>query len=142
MVTITSILSATAAANTQQQLVQLVEQLCKPYNSSSTIQPVSSVTFTVGAVTVEPVTSGETTTYSAIVPINVTGYITYTPYGKCNSITKLFAEKFTVAFTGLTANPTTFTITTGMQTKGSANVKRCNKAYAYNINTAVTITAA
>ena len=142
MVTITSIPSATAAAGTQQQLVQLVEPLCKPFNDSSTIQPISSVTFTVGAVQVEPVTSGSTTTYSAIVPINVTGYITYRPYGKCGTVTKLFAEKFTVAFTGLTASPTTFTITTGMQTKGSANVKSCNKAYAYNINTAVTITAA
>ena len=141
MITIVPIPSATASATTEQLLVQLTEGLCQAYSTSATIQPQSSVSFIVGTPTIEPVTVGDDTTYSAMLPIDVIGQITYIPRGKQRAITKLFAETFTVGFTGLAAAPTAFNLTTGMQTKGPANVKNCNRAYGYNINTALTITA-
>lgn len=106
------------------------------------IQPQSSVTFTPGIATTKAITSGTTTTYSTILPILVTGSIVYQPKGTCRAVTKLFNETFSVAFTGLTTAPTNFTITEGIQTKYPSNIKCCNRAYEYDINTAITITAA
>lgn len=144
MVTITPMSTVPAVEGTENLLVQLTEGLCQAYSTSATIQPSHVVNFSIGAATIEPVTDGDTTTYSAIVPVTVTGQITYVPKGccPCKSVTRLFAESFTVGFTGLTAAPTTFNVTTGMSTSGPANVKSCNRAYGYNINTAITITAA
>lgn len=142
MITVTPIPAASASATTNQLLVQLTEQLCQPFNIASSIQPQSSVTFTAGTATTETVTVGSTTTYRSILPITVTGSIVYIPKGTCRAVTKLFTEKMTVAFVGLSTAPTTFTITQLMQTKEPANVKCCNRAYAYNINTAISITAA
>lgn len=56
-------------------------------------------------------------------------------------MTKLFAEQITVGFTGLTTSPTAFSVTTNMETTGPANIKSNNRAYGYNINTAITVTA-
>lgn len=142
MVTIVPIPSATASASSEQLLVQVTEGLCQAYSTSATIQPQSSLSFVVGTPSTESVTSGTTTTYNAIVPIDIIGQITYQAKNSTRVINKLFAETFTVGFTGLTAAPTTFTVTTGMQTTSPYNVKSCNRAYGYTINTAITITAA
>lgn len=141
MITITPIPSASASASSEQLLIQLNEGLCQAYSTSATVQPQSSISFIVGDAKIETVKGTSSNTYNAMVPIDVIGQITYLPKGKCKAITKLFAETFTVGFTGLTTAPTTFTITTGMQTTGPYNVKSCNRAYGYNINTAITITA-
>lgn len=141
MITILPIPSATASATTQRLLVQVNEVLCQAYSTSSSIQPQFSITFTPGTATIRNV-AGTTTTYDAIVPIVAKINITYVPKGKCKAITKLFTEIFNVGFTGLATSPTSFTITTGIQTSGASNIKSCNRAYGYNINTAITITAA
>lgn len=142
MVTVTSIPVATASATVNQLLVQLKEPLCQAYNTAASIQPQSSVTFTAGTATTQAVTVGAATTYSSILPITVTGSIVYLPKGSCRAVTKLFTETFSVAFTGLAAAPTNFTIATGIETTEPYNIKSCNRAYGYNINTAITVTAA
>ena len=139
MITLLPIQVGEAAVDNQQLLVQLTEALCQAYSTSSSIQPQYQVTFTPGIVTTEQNSSGTSTTYDAILPITITWSITYVPKNGCRAITKLFTETFTVGFTDLTTAPTSFAITTGMQTSGAANVKSCNKAYGYNINTAITI---
>jgi len=143
MITITPISTNPTTEGSEEMLVSLTEGLCQAYSTSATIQPSYVVNFTPGTATIEQVTVGTTTTYNAIVPITARGSITYLPKGNCpcNSVTKLFAETFNVGFTGLTTAPTAFTITTEMQTSGAANVKCCNRAYGYNINTAILITA-
>lgn len=141
MITILPIPVATPAADQQQLLVQLKEALCQAYCTSSGIRPTFNVTFTPGIATTRTV-SGTTTTYDVILPITVTGTITYRPKNCCNAVTRMFTETFNIGFTGLTTAPTTFTITTGLQTSSASNIKSCNRAYGYDINTAITVTAA
>lgn len=100
------------------------------------------MTFTPGTATTRTVPGTSASTYDAIVPITVSGTITYQPKGRCYAVTKMFSEIFTVAFVGLSSSPTRFTITQGLQTQYPSNIRCCNKAYEYDINTAVTITAA
>lgn len=142
MVTVTSIPVATASNTVNQLLVELREPLCQAMSASSMIQPQTSVTFTPGIATTRAITVDGTTTYSSILPILVTGSIVYQQKGTCRAVTKLFNETFSVAFTELTTAPTNFTITEGIQTKYPSNIKCCNRAYEYDINTAITITAA
>lgn len=142
MITITPIPMATASASSISLLVQLKENLCQAYNINSSIQPQSSITFTAGKATTEPFPAGGTNVYNTMLPITVTGTITYVPKGTCRAVTKLFTETFTVAFSGLTTSPTTFNIAVGQQTKEPANVKCCGRAYGYTINTAINVTAA
>lgn len=141
MVVITPIPSATASATSQQLLVQLTEGLCQAYSTSSVIQPNHTISFTIGKPTVKTVVGATANTYNAIVPITISGSITYLPKRGCRALTKLFAEQITVGFTGLTTSPTAFSVTTNMETTGSANIKSNNRAYGYNINTAITVTA-
>lgn len=141
MITVTPISVASPSASSNSLLVQVKESLCQAFNVISSIQPQSNITFTAGTATTEAVTSGSTTTYRSILPITVTGSIVYQPKGTCRTVTKLFTETFSVAFGGLSSAPTNFTITTGIQTREPANIKCCNRAYGYIINTAITITA-
>lgn len=142
MITIVPIPVGTPSASSVSLLVQLKQNLCKAYNTSSSIQPQSNVAFTAGQATIQPVTVGGTTTYDAMLPITATYTITYVPKGCCSAVTRLFAETFTVAFSGLTTSPTAFNITVGQQTKELSAIKRCGKTYGYTINTAINITAA
>lgn len=141
MVTVTSIPAASASASTNLLLVQLREALCQAMSLNSTIQPQVSVTFTPGVATTRTVAGTSSSTYDAIVPITVSGSIVYQPKGTCRAVTKLFNETFSVAFVGLSTSPTTFTITQGLQTKYPGNVKCRNRAYEYDINTAISIVA-
>ena len=138
MVVITPIPSATASPTSQQLLVQLTEGLCQAYSTSSVIQPNHTISFTIGKPTVKTVVGATANTYNAIVPITISGSITYLPKRGCRALTKLFAEQITV---GLTTSPTAFSVTTNMETTGPANIKSNNRAYGYNINTAITVTA-
>lgn len=142
MITITSIPLGTASVSSMSLLVQLKENLCQAYSTNSSTQPQSDITFKAGTATTQAVTVGDTTVYNTMLPIIVTGTITYLPKGTCRVVTKLFTETFTVAFSGLTTSPTTFTINVGQQTKEPSNIKCCGRAYGYTINTAINITAA
>lgn len=142
MITIIPIPMGTASVSSISLLVQLKENLCQAYNINSSIQPQSNITFTAGTATIQPYPTGGATVYNAMLPITVTGTITYIPKGTCRTVTKLFTETFTVAFSGLPTSPTSFNIAVGQQTKEPANIKCCGRAYGYNINTSINITAA
>lgn len=133
---------ATASVSSISLLVQLKENLCQAFNTNSSVQPQSSVTFTAGTATTQAVPSGGTTVYNAMLPITATISITYQPKGQCRAVTRLFTETFTVAFSGLTTSPTAFNIAVGQQTKEASNIKCCGRAYGYTINTAINVTAA
>ena len=105
------------------------------------IKPQVNMTFTAGTATTRTVPGSTASTYDAIVPIIVSGSITYKAKGSCRAVTKLFSETFSVAFVGLSTSPTTFTITQGLQTMYPDNIKCCNRAFEYDINTAISITA-
>lgn len=142
MITVTSIPVASASASSNSLLVQLKEALCQAMSLNTAILPQVNVTFTPGTATTRTVAGTSASTYDAIVPITVSGSITYQSKGRCCAVTKLFSETFSVAFVGLSTAPTRFTITQGLQTVYPNNIKCCNRAYEYDINTAVTITAA
>lgn len=142
MVTVTSIPAATASASRNLLLVQLREALCQAMSLNSTIQPQVNLTFTTGTPTTRAVPGTTASTYDAIVPVIVSGSIVYQPKGTCRTVTKLFNETFSVAFVGLTTAPTTFTVDTGLQNRYPSNIKCCGRAYEYDINTAISITAA
>lgn len=142
MITITPIPMGTASVSSLSLLVQVKESLCQAFGANSKIQPQSSITFNAGTATTQAVVVGGATVYNAMLPITVVGSITYLPKGSCRAVTKLFTETFTVAFSGLTTSPTTFTVNVGQQTKEPTNIKCCNRAYGYTINTAINITAA
>lgn len=142
MVTVTTIPAASASATRNLLLVQLREALCQAMSLNSMIKPQVNVTFTAGTATTRTVPGTSASTYDAIVPIIVSGSIVYQPKGSCRAVTKLFNEIFSVAFVGLSTAPTTFTIETGLQEMYPSNVKGCNRAYEYDINTAISITAA
>lgn len=142
MVTVTSIPAASASASRNLLLVQLKEALCQAMSTNSLIKPQVSLTFTTGTATTRTVPGTSASTYDAIVPIIVSGSIVYQPKGSCRAVTKLFNETFSVAFVGLSTAPTTFTIEQGLQNMYPDNIKCCGRAYAYDINTAISITAA
>lgn len=142
MITVTTIPVATASASTNRLLVELREALCQAMSINSLIQPQVSLTFTPGTATTRTVPGTSASTYDAILPIVVSGTIVYQPKGMCRAVTKMFSETFSVAFVGLATSPTTFTITQGLQTMYPNKIKCCNRAYEYDINTAISIVAA
>lgn len=129
MITIKNIPLGTVASQTY--LVEIDETLCKPYNISCGTQPVASVSFQSGAVSI---LNG-----FAVVPIIAT-VVLNTPSGcacgGCN--TSVFVEKTEVAFVATTNNTVTLTPGTGVITE--ATMQKCGKARGVKVSTTLVVT--
>lgn len=130
MITISPVgLAAAAVANQVSLLATYKEKLCNSGCSQSAVKPQYSVSYTHGT----PVLNEST------VFVPVTAIITIVTSDCCGcGKTKIFNEKFTAAFQGQTAVPTSVTITSeGRQTNDVEN--RCCGSGTYTINDSLTI---
>lgn len=120
-------------ATSQQYVAQVTENLCKGFCLTNPTQPIGNVTYSVGNIDVVDGT--------AFVTINAIGTITYQPIGcgSCGTRVESFSESFVVAFVG--AGTPTIALTQGSVSQSASNVKCCNRAYAWNIATNLTIDA-
>ena len=132
MVTISPVgLAAAAVANQVSLLATFKEKLCKAICVDSNLQPQVSIVYTNGTA----VLNGTT----VFIPITATITIV-TPGCGCKATTQLFTEKFTAAFQGRTALPTSVTITSLGRVQNLSCVN-CGKAHSITIEDSLTIAA-
>ena len=124
-------ISITATA--QEYAVNVSENLCRGFCLTDAVQPQGTITYAVSNINVVDGT--------AFVTIEGNGSVTYVPIGcnTCGTRVEAFNESFVVAFVG-TGTPT-IALTQGSTTQSADGIKCCNKAYAWNITTDLTITA-
>lgn len=131
MITIKNIPLGTVSAQTY--LVEIEETLCKAYNVGCGSQPVASVTFQSGAVTL---LNG-----FAVVPI-ISTVVLNTPSGcacgNCN--TNVFVEKTEVAFVATDDNAVT--LTAGASVVTEAVGVKCGKARGVKVATTLRVAIA
>lgn len=113
-------------------LATYTENLCNIYCVNSSIVPQYAITY----INEAPVLVGSTT----FVPIVATITIT-TAKCKCDARTRIYTERFMVAFQGQTTLPASVTITSVGRTTGATNV-RCCVASAFKIEDSLTIAIA
>lgn len=92
---------ADASAATQELLVEITENVARPFGANSSVQPMATVSFQKGAV----VTVNE----NAVVPVTVLVTVVYPSSNPGRAITQVFTEQFDLGFTATTANNVTLT---------------------------------
>lgn len=123
-------LTAAPAANTLSVLAVINERLCKSYCVDSTLQPQVAVTYTQGTARIVGTT--------LFVPL--TAVVTVVTQGNCcEANTRLYTERFVVAFQDVTALPTAITIDNLGRDVQPSNVS-CGRARGIEINDSLRIT--
>lgn len=123
-------LTAAPVANTLSALVVINERLCNSYCVDSTLQPQVAVTYTQGTARLVGTT--------LFVPI--TAVVTVVTQGnRCEANTRLFTERFVVAFQDVTALPTAITIDNLGRDLQPSNVN-CGRARGITINDSLRFT--
>lgn len=124
MVTLSPVGLATApVANQVSFLATFKEKLCRPFCVDSTVQPSVTITYTTGT----PRLVGTT------VFVRVKAVISIVTQSGCfNAKTHLYTEVFEVAFQGITALPSTVTLTSLGRSMEGSNIK-CGRASSYTI---------
>lgn len=125
MVTLSPVGLATApVANQVSFLATFKEKLCRPFCVDSTVQPSVTITYTTGT----PRLVGTTVFVRVKAVISIV-----TQSGCCcNAKTHLYTEIFEVAFQGITALPSTVTLTSVGRSMEGSNIK-CGRACSYTI---------
>ena len=125
MVTLSPVGLATApVANQVSFLATFKEKLCRPFCVDSTVQqPSVTITYTTGT----PRLVGTTVFVRVKAVISIV-----TQSGCCNAKTHLYTEVFEVAFQGITALPSTVTLTSLGRSMEGSNIK-CGRASSYTI---------
>lgn len=130
MITLKPIPQAEASATDQIFLVEIDEALCKAYNTCSAVQPIASVTFQSGAITL---LNGY-----AVVPIIAT-VVLNTPSnchrGCCN--TNVYVEQSKVSFLATTAN--NISITAGRTVITEPTNQKCGKAQSVKVQATILV---
>lgn len=122
-----------ATATSQELLVEIEEPLCRPVCVNASVQPMVTVTFSHGEITVLD--------ENAIVPViaNVTVVTPSScPHGCAHS--QVFTEKVNVAFTATASNVPT--LTPGTQVKTELVGVKCCKATRIKATTSLTLSLA
>ena len=125
MVTLSPVGLATApVANQVSFLATFKEKLCRPFCVDSTVQPSVTITYTTGT----PRIVGTTVFVRVKAVISIV-----TQSGCCcNAKTHIYTEIFEVAFQGITALPSTVTLTSVGRSMEGSNIK-CGRACSYTI---------
>ena len=123
-------LATAAVANSLNVGATFKEKLCKCVCSTSTNQPVATVTYRYET----PTLQGST----VFVPIVATVTIV-TPGCGCSATTQTITERFTLQFFGQTALPTAVTITQEGMVQGLIKIV-CGKSNCYAIHEGLTVT--
>lgn len=123
-------LAAAATANQLAILATYKERLCRSYCVDSTLQPQVSATYRTGT----PRFSGET----VFVPIQAVITVV-TQSGCCGVDTRLYTERYVVAFRGQTGLPTAVTISP-VDRDVQPSCVQCGRANGITINDSLTVT--
>ena len=122
-----------ATATSQELLVEIEEPLCRPVCVNASVQPMVTVAFSYGEVTVLD--------ENAIVPI-IANVTVVTPSACPNgcATSQVFTEKVNVAFTATATNVPT--LTPGTQVKKELVGVKCCKAHRIKATTSLTLSLA
>lgn len=133
MVTISPVgLAAAPVANQVSLLATFKEKLCRCVCAISTDQPQATISYRYDT----PILNGTTVFIPVIATITIV-----TPNCGCKATTQVINERFIVAFQGVTAIPSSVTITSVGLTQGLIKIV-CGKSNCYAINNSLTISIA
>lgn len=131
MITLSPVgLAAAPVANQISLLATFKEKLCQCVCATSTNQPQAVTSYRYET----PILNGNT----LFIPIVATITIV-TPSKSCNATTQVINERFVVAFQGITALPSSVSITEVGVTQGLIKVV-CGKSNCYAVNSSLIIT--
>lgn len=133
MITVRQIPPAAAADDAQELLVEITENVCRPYLVNSSIQPVATVTFETG--TVKPLNDNVVVPLIARVTI-----VTPNPRGCGCAKTQIFTEVIDIGFAAGTTN--VVTLAPGDNTIQTPAYVGCCKARGVKLTTTLTATIA
>ena len=130
MITTRVIPATTASATSQELLVEISEQVCKPYCINSAAKPSASVIFSQGTVT--------TVNGVAVIPITATVTIVTPTCNGCGCAhTQVITERFNLGMTATTAN--SVTLEPGDSTTVEPTDLHCCKARGVKLTTTLVV---
>ena len=132
MITTRVIPPADAAATTQELLVEITENVSRPFGAYGSLQPMATVSFQKGAVT--------TVNENAVVPVTALVTVVYPSSVPGRAVTQVFTEQFDLGFTATATNAVT--LTPGDETIVVPDNIKCCKARGVKLTTTLVATIA